>query len=131
MLGSKLLTSCQVSSRQLEGTPAEGFHRLPWYELCRSLETSGGTTQSLSVSDRHLAELNGDTLRLFGLGALDALDGSGAAQSPDTITTIAFRYIPFNAIVPLLPRVRVRFPNLSVSAHSYGGPCYSSDIETQ
>uniref|UniRef100_A0A3B3Q7Q5 Leucine rich repeat containing 49 n=1 Tax=Paramormyrops kingsleyae TaxID=1676925 RepID=A0A3B3Q7Q5_9TELE len=79
----------------------------------RSLETSGGTTQSLSLSDRHLAELSGDTLRLFGLGALDALDRSWAAQSPDSITTIAFRYIPFNAIVPMLPRVRVRFPNLS------------------
>ncbi|XP_048825276.1 leucine-rich repeat-containing protein 49 isoform X2 [Brienomyrus brachyistius] len=79
----------------------------------RSLETSGGTTQSLSLSDRHLAELSGDTLRLFGLGALEALDRSWGAQSPETITTIAFRYIPFNAIVPMLPRVRVKFPNLS------------------
>uniref|UniRef100_A0A3B4XSI0 Leucine rich repeat containing 49 n=1 Tax=Seriola lalandi dorsalis TaxID=1841481 RepID=A0A3B4XSI0_SERLL len=72
-----------------------------------------GSVQSLSLSDSHLAELDGDTLRLFGLGALEALERGWGVQTAGAVTVITFRYINFDAIVPTLPRIRVKFPNLS------------------
>ncbi|XP_061101674.1 leucine-rich repeat-containing protein 49-like isoform X1 [Conger conger] len=79
----------------------------------RSSEAGGASVQSLSLSDSHLAELDGDTLRLFGLGALEALERGWGVQTAGAVTVITFRYIPFDAIVPTLPRIRVKFPNLS------------------
>uniref|UniRef100_A0A3Q3DPP4 Leucine rich repeat containing 49 n=1 Tax=Hippocampus comes TaxID=109280 RepID=A0A3Q3DPP4_HIPCM len=76
------------------------------------LLTEAGSVTSLSLSDNHLAELDGDTLRLFGLGALDVLERGWGAQTASAVTVIAFRYIHFDAIVPMLPRIRVKFPNL-------------------
>ncbi|KAG7467975.1 hypothetical protein MATL_G00137890, partial [Megalops atlanticus] len=78
----------------------------------RSSEAGGASVQSLSLSDSHLAELDGDTLRLFGPGALEALERSWGVQTAGAVTVIAFRYIHFDAIVPTLPRIRVKFPNL-------------------
>uniref|UniRef100_A0A3B4TUZ1 Leucine rich repeat containing 49 n=1 Tax=Seriola dumerili TaxID=41447 RepID=A0A3B4TUZ1_SERDU len=77
------------------------------------LEAGSGSVQSLSLSDSHLAELDGDTLRLFGLGALEALERGWGVQTAGAVTVITFRYINFDAIVPTLPRIRVKFPNLS------------------
>uniref|UniRef100_A0A665VP79 Leucine rich repeat containing 49 n=1 Tax=Echeneis naucrates TaxID=173247 RepID=A0A665VP79_ECHNA len=81
--------------------------------LCRLLDSGSGSVQSLSLSDSHLAELDGDTLRLFGLGALEALERGWGVQTAGAVTVITFRYINFDAIVPTLPRIRVKFPNLS------------------
>lgn len=80
----------------------------------RLAEAAGSGVQSLSLSDSHLAELDGDTLRLFGLGALEALERGWGVQTAGAVTVITFRYINFDAIVPTLPRIRVKFPNLSV-----------------
>ncbi|CAI5646138.1 unnamed protein product [Oreochromis niloticus] len=77
------------------------------------VEAGSGSVQSLSLSDSHLAELDGDTLRLFGLGALEALERGWGVQTAGAVTVITFRYISFDAIVPTLPRIRVKFPNLS------------------
>ncbi|XP_070762610.1 leucine-rich repeat-containing protein 49 [Enoplosus armatus] len=77
------------------------------------VETGSGSVQSLSLSDSHLAELDGDTLRLFGLGALEALERGWGVQTAGAVTVITFRYINFDAILPALPRIRVKFPNLS------------------
>uniref|UniRef100_A0A3P8XP90 Leucine rich repeat containing 49 n=1 Tax=Esox lucius TaxID=8010 RepID=A0A3P8XP90_ESOLU len=77
------------------------------------LEAGGASVQSLSLSDSHLAELDGETLRLFGSGALEALERGWGVQTAGAVTVIAFRYIHFDAIVPTLPRIRVKFPNLS------------------
>lgn len=88
------------------------------YVICRLVEAGSGSVQSLSLSDSHLAELDGDTLRLFGLGALEALERGWGVQTAGAVTVITFRYIIFDAIVPTLPRIRVKFPNLSVR------PCY-------
>ncbi|XP_056135344.1 leucine-rich repeat-containing protein 49 [Lampris incognitus] len=77
------------------------------------LEAGGGSIQSLSLSDSHLAELDGDTLRLFGPGALEALERGWGVQTAAAVTVITFRYIHFDAIVQTLPRIRVKFPNLS------------------
>uniref|UniRef100_A0A8C7G8W3 Leucine rich repeat containing 49 n=1 Tax=Oncorhynchus kisutch TaxID=8019 RepID=A0A8C7G8W3_ONCKI len=84
------------------------------FSVCsRLLEAGGASLQSLSLSDSHLAELDGETLRLFGLGALEALERGWGVQTAGAVTVIAFRYIHFDAIVPTLPRIRVKFPNLS------------------
>ncbi|KAK2853520.1 hypothetical protein Q5P01_006181 [Channa striata] len=77
------------------------------------VEAGSSSVQSLSLSDSHLAELDGDTLRLFGLGALEALERGWGVQTAGAVTVITFRYINFDAIVPTLPRIRVKFPNLS------------------
>ncbi|XP_068612844.1 leucine-rich repeat-containing protein 49-like [Brachionichthys hirsutus] len=77
------------------------------------VETGSSSVQSLSLSDSHLAELDGDTLRLFGLGALEALERGWGVQTAAAVCVIAFRYINYDAIVPTLPRIRVKFPNLS------------------
>lgn len=82
--------------------------------MCRLVETGSSSIQSLSLSDSHLAELDGDTLRLFGVGALEALERGWGVQTAAAVTVITFRYISFDAIVPTLPRIRVKFPNLSV-----------------
>lgn len=84
--------------------------------LCRLVEAGSSSVQSLSLSDSHLAELDGDTLRLFGLGALEALERGWGVQTAGAVTVITFRYMNFDAIVPTLPRIRVKFPNLSVRA---------------
>ena len=81
----------------------------------RLLDAGGNIVQSLSLSESHLAELDGDTLRLFGAGALEALERGWGVQTASAVTTIAFRYISFDAIIPMLPRIRVKFPNLAVS----------------
>ncbi|XP_074517842.1 leucine-rich repeat-containing protein 49 isoform X1 [Sebastes fasciatus] len=77
------------------------------------VDTGSGSVQSLSLSDNHLAELDGDTLRLFGPGALEALERGWGVQTAGAVAVITFRYINFDAIVPTLPRIRVKFPNLS------------------
>lgn len=71
--------------------------------------------QSLSLSESHVAELDGETVRLFGPGALETLERGWGVQTASTVTTIAFRYIQFDSIVPTLPRIRLKFPNLTVS----------------
>ncbi|XP_019204869.1 leucine-rich repeat-containing protein 49 [Oreochromis niloticus] len=77
------------------------------------VQAGSGSVRSLSLSDSHLAELDGDTLRLFGPGALKALERRWSVQTAGAVTVITFRYIIFDAIVPTLPRIRVKFPNLS------------------
>uniref|UniRef100_A0A3B3I753 Leucine rich repeat containing 49 n=1 Tax=Oryzias latipes TaxID=8090 RepID=A0A3B3I753_ORYLA len=79
----------------------------------RFVETGSSSVQSLSLSESHLAELDGDTLRLFGLGALEALERGWGVQTAGAVTVITFRYINFDGIIPSLPRIRVKFPNLS------------------
>ncbi|XP_028825066.1 leucine-rich repeat-containing protein 49-like isoform X2 [Denticeps clupeoides] len=79
----------------------------------RLSEAGGTSVQSLSLSDSHLAELDGEMLRLFGPGALEALERGWGVQTAGAVTTIAFRYISFDAIIPTLPRIRVKFPNLA------------------
>ena len=84
--------------------------------LCVSprLLEAGSAVQILSLSEQHLAELDGDTLRLVGPGALEALERGWGAQTAGAVCTITFRYVQFDAIVPTLPRIRVKFPNLTV-----------------
>ncbi|KAG7277352.1 hypothetical protein CRUP_025592 [Coryphaenoides rupestris] len=44
---------------------------------------------------------------------LEALERGWGVQTAGAVNTITFRYIQFDAIVPTLPRIRVKFPNLT------------------
>ncbi|XP_046720024.1 leucine-rich repeat-containing protein 49 isoform X1 [Silurus meridionalis] len=76
-------------------------------------EAGGASVQSLSLSESHVAELDGETVRLFGPGALDTLERGWGVQTASAVNIIAFRYIQFDSIVPMLPRIRLKFPNLT------------------
>lgn len=88
------------------------------FDVSRLQEAGGASVQSLSLSESHVAELDGETVRLFGPGALETLERGWGVQTASTVTTIAFRYIQFDSIVPTLPRIRLKFPNLTVSQRS-------------
>ncbi|XP_051513010.1 leucine-rich repeat-containing protein 49-like isoform X1 [Myxocyprinus asiaticus] len=78
------------------------------------LQDSGGpSVQSLSMSDSHLAELDGETLRLIGPGALETLERCWSVQTAASVTIVTFRYIHFDSIIPTFLRIRLRFPNLT------------------
>ncbi|XP_028562666.2 leucine-rich repeat-containing protein 49 isoform X6 [Podarcis muralis] len=67
--------------------------------------------QGLPVLDSHLVEIEGDTVYLYGSGALESLDRNWSVQTAGSITTISFNFIDFDEIVPVLPKLRIRFPN--------------------
>ncbi|XP_072004181.1 leucine-rich repeat-containing protein 49 [Engystomops pustulosus] len=78
----------------------------------RSLDTVlSSAVQGLSVVDSHLVELEGDTLSLYGLGALESLDRTWSVQTAGTVNTISFTFVNFEDIVQVLPKVRIKFPN--------------------
>ena len=62
-----------------------------------------------------LSELDGDTLSLYGVGALDAFDKNWGIQAAGAVTTIHFKFIDFDDIAKVLHKIRVRFPNINVS----------------
>ncbi|KAL8197112.1 UNVERIFIED_CONTAM: Leucine-rich repeat-containing protein 49, partial [Gekko kuhli] len=81
-------------------------------EATRSLDSLlSKTVQGLSVIDSHLVEVDGDTLYLYGSGALESLDRNWSVQTAGNIATIAFIFIDFDEIVPVLPKLRIKFPN--------------------
>ncbi|XP_078055989.1 leucine-rich repeat-containing protein 49 isoform X3 [Mustelus asterias] len=91
----------------------QGF---PKSEKSSSIRSPDGiltcAVQGLSIADSHLAELEGDTLHLYGFGALESLDRSWSVQTAGTVTTVSFMFIDFDEIVTVLPRLRIKFPNI-------------------
>ncbi|KAM6203165.1 leucine-rich repeat-containing protein 49 isoform 1-T1 [Rhynchocyon petersi] len=67
--------------------------------------------QGLTVTDTHLVEVDGDTLSLYGSGALECLDRNWSAQTAGMITTVSFTFIEFDDIVQVLPKLKIKFPN--------------------
>ncbi|XP_012867443.1 PREDICTED: leucine-rich repeat-containing protein 49 isoform X1 [Dipodomys ordii] len=67
--------------------------------------------QGLSVADTHLVEIDGDTLSLYGSGALESLDRNWSMQTVGAVTTISFTFIEFDEIVQVLPKLKMKFPN--------------------
>ncbi|XP_063955816.1 leucine-rich repeat-containing protein 49-like isoform X13 [Lytechinus pictus] len=61
----------------------------------------------------HLAELEGDTLHLYGPGSLDALDKNWGVQAAGSITTVSIKFVDFNKVAKHLQKIRLRFPNVS------------------
>ncbi|XP_063170126.1 leucine-rich repeat-containing protein 49 isoform X2 [Candoia aspera] len=81
-------------------------------EEARSLETLlGKAVPVLSVLESHLVEVDGDTLCLYGSGALESLDRNWSVQTAGNIVAISFIFIDFDEIVPVLPKLKIKFPN--------------------
>ncbi|XP_063782279.1 leucine-rich repeat-containing protein 49 isoform X2 [Pseudophryne corroboree] len=80
----------------------------------RSLDTVlSSAVQGLSLVDSHLVELEGDTLCLYGLGALESLDRTWSVQTAGSVNTISFMFINFENIVQVLLKIRLKFPNVT------------------
>ncbi|XP_054451459.1 leucine-rich repeat-containing protein 49 isoform X3 [Pteronotus mesoamericanus] len=67
--------------------------------------------QGLSVTDTHLVDVDGDTLSLYGSGALECLDRNWSVQTAGMVTTVSFTFIEFDEIVQVLPKLKMKFPN--------------------
>ncbi|XP_030044477.1 LOW QUALITY PROTEIN: leucine-rich repeat-containing protein 49 [Microcaecilia unicolor] len=94
--------------------PINGSATYAFPEENRSLDTVlNSALQGLSVIDSHFVELEGDTLYLYGSGALESLERSWSLQSSGTVTTLFFTFIDFDEIVQVLPKVKMKFPNAS------------------
>ncbi|XP_026634907.1 leucine-rich repeat-containing protein 49 [Microtus ochrogaster] len=72
--------------------------------------------QGLSVTDTHLVEIEGETLSLYGSGALECLDRNWSVQTASMVTTVSFTFIEFDEIVQVLPKLKMKFPNSLVNA---------------
>ncbi len=69
------------------------------------------------VNVDYLAELEGDTLSLYGPGALDALDKNWGMAAAGSVTTVTFKFIDFDEITKHMNKVRARFPSVNVSPY--------------
>ncbi|XP_054987468.1 leucine-rich repeat-containing protein 49 isoform X3 [Sorex araneus] len=65
----------------------------------------------LSATDTHLVEVDGETLSLYGSGALECLDRNWSVQTAGMVTTVSFTFIEFDEIVQVLPKLKIKFPN--------------------
>ncbi|XP_073068207.1 leucine-rich repeat-containing protein 49 isoform X7 [Manis javanica] len=75
-------------------------------------EETGSLDSGLaSVTDTHLVEVDGDTLALYGSGALESLDRNWSVQTAGMVTTVSFAFIEFDEIVQVLPKLKIKFPN--------------------
>ena len=74
------------------------------------------SNSSLNVD--YLAELEGDTLSLYGSGALEALDKNWGMAAAGAVTTIIFKFVDFDEICKHFHKVRARFPSTHVSLKS-------------
>ena len=71
----------------------------------------------------YLAELEGDTLSLYGPGALEALDKNWGMAAAGAVTTIVFKFVEYDEICKHFHKVRARFPSTHVSM-MYGVPWF-------
>ncbi|XP_069078464.1 leucine-rich repeat-containing protein 49 isoform X1 [Pleurodeles waltl] len=91
-----------------------GSAAYPSPEENRSLDSLlSSAVQGLNVIDSHLVELEGDTLHLYGPGALESLERTWSVQTTGTVTTISFTFIDFDEISQVLPKLKMKFPNSS------------------
>ncbi|XP_045865554.1 leucine-rich repeat-containing protein 49 isoform X3 [Meles meles] len=92
---------------QLHGSTVSAFP-----EETGSLDSGlSNALQGLSVTDTHLVEVDGDTLSLYGSGALESLDRNWSVQTAGMVTTVSFAFIEFDEIVQVLPKLKIKFPN--------------------
>ncbi|XP_068000062.1 leucine-rich repeat-containing protein 49 isoform X2 [Melanerpes formicivorus] len=92
---------------QINGSAAYVFP-----EESRSLDTIlSSAVQGLSVLESHLVEVEGDTLCLYGAGALECLDRNWSIQTAGIIVTVSFMFIEFDEIVQVLTKLKMKFPN--------------------
>ncbi|XP_065589863.1 leucine-rich repeat-containing protein 49 isoform X1 [Cyrtonyx montezumae] len=92
--------------------PINGSAAYVFPEESRSLDTIlNSAVQGLSVLESHLVELEGDTLYLYGSGALECLDRNWSVQTAGTVVTVSFMFIEFDEIVQVLTKLKIKFPN--------------------
>ncbi|KFW83628.1 Leucine-rich repeat-containing protein 49, partial [Manacus vitellinus] len=92
---------------QINGSAAYVFP-----EESRSLDAIlSSAVQGLSVLESHLVEVEGDTLGLYGAGALECLDRNWSVQTAGIIVTVSFMFIEFDEIVQVLAKLKMKFPN--------------------
>uniref|UniRef100_A0A8C3K0B5 Leucine rich repeat containing 49 n=1 Tax=Calidris pygmaea TaxID=425635 RepID=A0A8C3K0B5_9CHAR len=92
---------------QINGSAAYVFP-----EESRSLDTIlSSAVQGLSVLESHLVEVEGDTLCLYGAGALECLDRNWSVQTAGIIVAVSFMFIEFDEIVQVLTKLKIKFPN--------------------
>lgn len=60
-------------------------------------------------------EVEGETLGLYGAGALECLDRNWSVQTAGIIATVSFMFIEFDEIVQVLVKLKTKFPNCAVS----------------
>ncbi|XP_053810987.1 leucine-rich repeat-containing protein 49 isoform X3 [Vidua chalybeata] len=96
---------------QINGSAAYVFPEESRYFI-RSLDTIlSSAVQGLSVLESHLVEVEGDTLCLYGAGALECLDRNWSVQTAGIIATVSFMFIEFDEIVQVLAKLKTKFPN--------------------
>lgn len=94
--------SCQMDGGTISAFPEEAG----------SLDAGlSSALQGLSVTETHLVELDGETLSLYGSGALECLDRNWSVQTAGMVTTVSFTFIEFDEIVQVLPKLKMKFPN--------------------
>ncbi|XP_052527769.1 leucine-rich repeat-containing protein 49 isoform X4 [Tympanuchus pallidicinctus] len=92
--------------------PINGSAAYVFPEESRSLDTIlNSAVQGLSVLESHLVELEGDTLYLYGSGALECLDRNWSVQTAGTVVTVSFVFIEYDEIVQVLTKLKTKFPN--------------------
>uniref|UniRef100_A0A8C4Q8Y1 Uncharacterized protein n=1 Tax=Eptatretus burgeri TaxID=7764 RepID=A0A8C4Q8Y1_EPTBU len=67
--------------------------------------------QIITVSKRHLAEIEGNTMRLYGTGALEVLERNLSMHS--SISAISFHYIHFDDIMPVFSKITKKLPSVT------------------
>jgi len=58
-----------------------------------------------------LVEICGRCLNIYGQGALRFIDRPWNSGKAADVNTVKFNYINFNSIIPVLSRIKQRFPN--------------------
>ncbi|XP_022108210.1 leucine-rich repeat-containing protein 49-like isoform X2 [Acanthaster planci] len=81
---------------------------------------------NISAEACHLAELDGDTLNLYGPGSMEALDKSWGVQAAGSVMAVSFKFIDFDKIAKHLHKIRIRFPNVATVLF---GECNLSSLQ--
>ncbi|CAO2634743.1 Leucine-rich repeat-containing protein 49 [Lemmus lemmus] len=103
---SPLQEPCQMDGSAISAFPEE----------TGSLDSGlNSVLQGLSVTETHLVEIDGETLSLYGSGALECLDRNWSVQTASMVTTVSFTFIEFDEIVQVLPKLKMKFPNSLVN----------------
>lgn len=63
----------------------------------------------------NLADLEGDSLTMYGPQSLEALDRNWGVQAAGAVTHVLFKFIDFVDIAKHLHKIRTRFPGVQVS----------------
>lgn len=92
------------NSEKFDISPRKGFYNGGPLKIVDSVK---------SLSSSHLAEIENNSLNLYGSGSLEALEKEWNEKTLSTINTINFKYINFQDIVPLVDKLFNNFPSLN------------------